>query len=24
MLRDHHGRGDRYAANHGLTGPAER
>ncbi|GHJ44081.1 hypothetical protein Cs7R123_14230 [Catellatospora sp. TT07R-123] len=24
LLRDHHARGDRYAAAHGLTGPAER
>ncbi|MFF4427821.1 VWA-like domain-containing protein [Streptomyces sp. NPDC001513] len=24
LLRDHHGRGDRYARAHGLTGPAER
>jgi hypothetical protein len=24
LLRDHHGRGDRHAADHGLTGPAER
>jgi predicted metal-dependent peptidase len=24
LLRDHHGRGDRYAAKHGLTGPGER
>ncbi|WP_436536705.1 vWA domain-containing protein [Actinoplanes sp. HUAS TT8] len=24
LLRDHHGRGDRYAAEHGLTGPGER
>ncbi|MFB9923090.1 VWA-like domain-containing protein [Amycolatopsis halotolerans] len=24
LLRDHHGRGDRYAAKHELTGPAER
>nr|BFE50469.1 hypothetical protein GCM10017745_38960 [Saccharothrix mutabilis subsp. capreolus] len=21
LLRDHHGRGDRFAAEHGLTGP---
>ncbi|WP_037605945.1 vWA domain-containing protein [Streptacidiphilus rugosus] len=24
LLRDHHGRGDRYAREHGLTGRAER
>ncbi|MEU9082070.1 VWA-like domain-containing protein [Streptomyces sp. NPDC048357] len=24
LLRDHHGRGDRYARAHGLTGPGER
>lgn len=24
LLRDHHGRGDRYAARHELTGPGER
>ncbi|MEU7727789.1 VWA-like domain-containing protein [Streptomyces sp. NPDC040724] len=24
LLRDHHGRSDRYARAHGLTGPAER
>ncbi|QSB13935.1 hypothetical protein JQS43_20675 [Natronosporangium hydrolyticum] len=24
LLRDHHGRGDRYAATHGLTGRGER
>ncbi|KJK44348.1 hypothetical protein UK23_29875 [Lentzea aerocolonigenes] len=24
LLRDHHGRGDRYAVAHELTGPAER
>ncbi|GHE03360.1 vWA domain-containing protein [Streptomyces alanosinicus] len=24
LLRDHHGRGDRYAREHRLTGPAER
>jgi predicted metal-dependent peptidase len=24
LLRDHHGRSDRYAARHGLTGPGER
>ncbi|WP_049571926.1 DUF2201 family putative metallopeptidase [Streptomyces sp. SBT349] len=24
LLRDHHGRGDRFAREHGLTGPAER
>lgn len=24
LLRDHHGRGDRFAAQHGLTGPGER
>ncbi|MFJ9875470.1 VWA-like domain-containing protein [[Kitasatospora] papulosa] len=24
LLRDHHGRGDRYAHRHGLSGPAER
>ncbi|WP_328583977.1 vWA domain-containing protein [Streptomyces sp. NBC_00370] len=24
LLRDHHGRGDRFARTHGLTGPAER
>jgi predicted metal-dependent peptidase len=24
LLRDHHGRGDRYAAEHGLSGPGER
>ena len=24
LLRDHHGRGDRYAQEHGLTGPGER
>ncbi|MFJ8751547.1 VWA-like domain-containing protein [Streptomyces sp. NPDC102441] len=24
LLRDHHGRGDRYAHRHELTGPAER
>ncbi|MEU7530097.1 VWA-like domain-containing protein [Saccharothrix sp. NPDC042600] len=24
LLRDHHGRGDRFAAEHGLTGPGER
>jgi predicted metal-dependent peptidase len=24
LLRDHHGRGDRYAERHGLTGPGER
>ncbi|MFJ5265139.1 VWA-like domain-containing protein [Streptomyces sp. NPDC088387] len=24
LLRDHHGRSDRYARQHGLTGPAER
>ena len=24
LLRDHHGRSDRFAAKHGLTGPAER
>ncbi|WP_225850774.1 VWA-like domain-containing protein [Streptomyces sp. HPF1205] len=24
LLRDHHGRGDRYAREHGLSGPAER
>jgi predicted metal-dependent peptidase len=24
LLRDHHGRSDRFAAQHGLTGPAER
>jgi predicted metal-dependent peptidase len=24
LLRDHHGRGDRYAAKHGLSGPGER
>jgi predicted metal-dependent peptidase len=24
LLRDHHGRGDRYAAEHELTGPGER
>ncbi|BCJ76050.1 hypothetical protein CS0771_55940 [Catellatospora sp. IY07-71] len=24
LLRDHHGRGDRYALAHGLTGPGER
>ena len=24
LLRDHHGRSDRYAAEHGLTGPGER
>ncbi|PSL52726.1 putative metal-dependent peptidase [Saccharothrix carnea] len=24
LLRDHHGRGDRFAARHGLTGPGER
>ncbi|MFE0515486.1 hypothetical protein ACFW2E_37805, partial [Streptomyces sp. NPDC058964] len=24
LLRDHHGRGDRVAREHGLTGPAER
>ncbi|MET9605931.1 VWA-like domain-containing protein [Streptomyces sp. NPDC006512] len=24
LLRDHHGRSDRYAREHGLTGPAER
>nr|WSS71776.1 VWA-like domain-containing protein [Streptomyces sp. NBC_01175] len=24
LLRDHHGRSDRYAHRHGLTGPAER
>ena len=24
LLRDHHGRSDRFAVNHGLTGPAER
>jgi predicted metal-dependent peptidase len=24
LLRDHHGRGDRFAAKHGLTGPGER
>ncbi len=24
LLRDHHGRSDRYASKHGLTGPGER
>ena len=24
LLRDHHGRGDRFAAKYGLTGPGER
>ncbi|MFJ6676380.1 VWA-like domain-containing protein [Actinosynnema sp. NPDC091369] len=24
LLRDHHGRSDRFAAEHGLTGPGER
>jgi predicted metal-dependent peptidase len=24
LLRDHHGRGDRFAVKHGLTGPGER
>ncbi|WP_107485774.1 vWA domain-containing protein [Streptomyces marincola] len=24
LLRDHHGRGDRFAREHGLTGPGER
>lgn len=24
LLRDHHGRGDRFAVTHGLTGPGER
>ncbi|MGW4942382.1 vWA domain-containing protein [Actinoplanes sp. NPDC004185] len=24
LLRDHHGRSDRYAAKHGLSGPGER
>src|SRR5690242_17824663 len=24
LLRDHHGRGDRFAAKHELTGPGER
>jgi predicted metal-dependent peptidase len=24
LLRDHHGRSDRFAAKHGLTGPGER
>ncbi|MBP2324787.1 putative metal-dependent peptidase [Kibdelosporangium banguiense] len=24
LLRDHHGRSDRFAVKHGLTGPAER
>ncbi|HEX6353259.1 DUF2201 family putative metallopeptidase [Actinophytocola sp.] len=24
LLRDHHGRGDRFADKHGLTGPGER
>ncbi|MBV1853755.1 vWA domain-containing protein [Catellatospora tritici] len=24
LLRDHHGRGDRYAARHNLSGPGER
>ncbi|KOV87281.1 VWA-like domain-containing protein [Nocardia sp. NRRL S-836] len=24
LLRDHHGRGDRFAVAHGLTGPGER
>lgn len=24
LIRDHHGRGDRFAREHGLTGPAER
>ncbi|MEV6521476.1 VWA-like domain-containing protein [Longispora sp. NPDC051575] len=24
LLRDHHGRGDRFALEHGLTGPGER
>ncbi|HJP76411.1 MAG TPA: VWA-like domain-containing protein [Pseudonocardiaceae bacterium] len=24
LLRDHHGRSDRFATKHGLTGPAER
>lgn len=24
LLRDHHGRGDRFAREHGLSGPAER